>query len=111
MGSDLQARLAGVSCVVAGAAISWPAIFDRLRIAQQGAPTITTWSTASFLVGPLIIIGLTLVILGERTGAMTRDAERKRITPLGNVIALACVAAGFGGMLGTTYLLRSYGYQ
>lgn len=111
MGSDTKVRLSGLGCVVAGVAISWPTMFDRLRMARQGAPTITTWSTASFLVGPLIIIGLTMMILGGRTEAMMRDAEKKRVTLFGNTIALACAAAGFGGMLGTTYLLRSYGYQ
>jgi hypothetical protein len=49
--------------------------------------------------------------LGARTEAVTRDAERKRITPVGNIIALLCAVTGFGGMLGTSYLLRSYGYQ
>ncbi|RYF19999.1 MAG: hypothetical protein EOO77_08960 [Oxalobacteraceae bacterium] len=111
MNSDVKTRLAGFGCVVAGAAISWPSIFDRLRMAQQGVPTINTWSMASFLVGPLIIIGLTLMILGAKTEAVTRNAEEKRITPVGNLIALACAVAGFGGMLGTNYLLRSYGYQ
>jgi hypothetical protein len=111
MNDDVKARLAGFGCVVAGAAISWPSIFDRLRIARQGVPSISTWSTASFLVAPLIIIGMTLMILGARTEAVTRDAERKRITPVGNIIALLCAVTGFGGMLGTSYLLRSYGYQ
>ena len=111
MKTDMKTRLAGLGCVVAGAAISWPTILDRLRLARQGVPQISTWSLASFLVGPLIIIGVTLIILGSRTEAMTRDAERKRMKPLGNLIALACAVAGFGGMLGTTYLLRSYGYQ
>ena len=111
MNSDAKTRLVGFACVVAGALISWPAIFDRLRLAQQGASTINTWSMASFLVGPLIVIGLTLMILGVRTEALTRDAEKKRMRPLGNLIALACAVTGFGGMLGTNYLLRSYGYQ
>lgn len=111
MNADVKARLAGGACVVAGVAISWPTIFDRLRLARHGAPQIQTWSLASGLVGPLIIIGLTMMVLGARTEALTRDAERKRIKPLGNLIALACLAAGFGGMLGTTFLLRSYGYQ
>lgn len=96
---------------MAGALISWPAIFDRLRLAQQGIPTINTWSMASFLIGPLIVIGVTLMILGARTEALTRDAEKKRMRPLGNLIALSCAVTGFGGMLGTNYLLRSYGYQ
>lgn len=111
MNDDVKTRLAGLGCVVAGVAISWPSIFDRLRIARQGVPSISTWSMASFLVGPLIIIGLTLMILGARTEAVTRNAEKKRMTPVGNLVALLCAVTGFGGMLGTTYLLRSYGYQ
>jgi hypothetical protein len=111
MNPDVKARLAGFACFVAGAAMSWPTIFDRLRLARQGVPEINTWSVASALVGPLIIFGLTLMILGARTEALTRDAEKKRLTFFGNSIALACAVAGFGGMLGTTYLLRSYGYQ
>ncbi|GEM_PF-6812750 len=111
MNSDTKTRLSGFACLVAGALISWPAIFDRLRLAQQGIPTINTWSMASFLVGPLIVIGVTLMILGARTEALTRDAEKKRMRLLGNLIALACAVTGFGGMLGTNYLLRSYGYQ
>lgn len=111
MSPDLKARLGGLACIAAGVAISWPTIFDRLRLAGQGVPEINTWSIASALVGPLIISGLTLVVLGSRTEPLTRDAEKKRLTVLGNVIALACAATGFGGMLGTTYLLRSYGYQ
>lgn len=109
--ADVKTRLAGFGCVVAGAAISWPTIFDRLRLAQQGVPQINTWSLTSALVGPLIIIGVTLMIFGARTETLTRDAEKKRLTLFGNAIALACAVAGFGGMLGTTYLLRSYGYQ
>ncbi|MDV3253578.1 hypothetical protein DevBK_19740 [Devosia sp. BK] len=96
---------------MAGVVISWPTIFDRLRLAQEGVPEISTWSLASFLVGPLIVFGLTLLILGERTEVLMRDAEKKRMKPLGNLIALACAVAGFGGMLGTTFLLQSYGYQ
>lgn len=111
MNSDTKTRLGGFACLVAGALISWPAIFDRLRLAQKGIPTINTWSMASFLVGPPIVIGVTLMILGARTEALTRDAEKKRVRPLGNLIALACAVTGFGGMLGTNYLLRSYGYQ
>lgn len=111
MNSDVKTRLGGFACVVAGALISWPSIFDRLRLAQQGVPTITTWSMASLLVGPLIVIGVTLMVLGARAEALTRDAERKRMRPLGNLIALACAVTGFGGMLGTSYLLRFYGYQ
>jgi hypothetical protein len=111
MNPDVKARLAGLACVVAGLAISWPTIFDRLRLARQGVAQLQTWSVASALVGPLVIIGLTLMLLGARTEALTRDAQNKRITPLGNLIALACVVAGFGGMLGTTYLMRLYGYQ
>ena len=111
MSPDLKTRLAGIACVVAGAAISWPTIFDRLRLAQQGVPEINTWSLASALVGPLIIIGLTLIILGAKTESMTRNAEQKRMKPLGNLIALACAITGFGAMLGTNYLLQSYGYR
>lgn len=111
MSPDLKARLAGLGLVVAGIVTSWPTIFDRIRLARQGVPEISTWSVASAFVGPLIVIGLTLTILGARTEALTRDAEKKRMTPLGNLIALACAVTGFGGMLGTTYLLRSYGYQ
>jgi len=111
MNSDVKTRLAGLGCVAAGAVISWPAVFDRLRIAQTGVPRISTWSMASFLAGRLIIISLTLMMLGARTEAVTRDAAKKRMTPLGSRIALACALAGFGGMLGTNYLLRSYGYQ
>ena len=111
MNSDAKTRLGGVACVVAGALISWPTIFDRLRLAREGIPTINTWSLASFLVGPLIVIGVTLMILGARTEARTRDAEKKRMKPLGNLIALACAVTGFGGMLGTNYLLQSYGYR
>ena len=110
MRTDAKTRLSGLGCVVAGLLISWPAIFDRLRMAEAGAPRIQTWSMAAFLVGPLIVIGITLMLLGERTDTMLRDAERKKMKPLGNLIALACVITGFGGMLGTTYLLRSYGY-
>ena len=110
MNPDVKTRLAGLACVLAGAAISWPTIFDRLRLAQQGAPQINTWSLASFLVGPLIIFGLTMMVFGARTEALTRNAEKKRLTLFGNFIALACAAAGFGGMLGTTFLLQSYGY-
>ncbi|KQN76810.1 hypothetical protein [Devosia sp. Leaf64] len=108
---DLKARLSGLACILAGVVISWPTIFDRLRLAQEGVPEISTWSLASFLVGPLIVFGLTLLILGERTEVLMRDAEKKRMKPLGNLIALACAVAGFGGMLGTTFLLQSYGYQ
>lgn len=61
--------------------------------------------------GPFVIFGVTLMILGARTEIMTRDAEKKRLTLLGNLIALACAVAGFGGMLGTRYMLFSYGYQ
>lgn len=110
MNADVKSRLGGLACVVAGLAISWPTIFDRLRLAQEGVPEISTWSLASALVGPLIVIGLTLMILGEKTESMTRDAEKKRLTGLGNAIALACAISGFGLMLGTTYLLQSYGY-
>jgi hypothetical protein len=111
MNPDVKARLGGLACVLAGAAMSWPTIFDRLRLARQGVPEINTWSIASALAGPLIVVGLTLMILGARTEALTRDAEKKRLTLLGNAVALACVITGFGGMLGTTYLLQSYGYQ
>jgi len=111
MSPDLKARLAGLGLVVAGIVTSWPTIFDRIRLARQGVPEINTWSVTSAFVGPLIVIGLTLTILGARTEALTRDAEKKRMTPFGNMIALACAVTGFGGMLGTTYLLRSYGYQ
>jgi len=110
MNPDLKTRIAGVTCVLAGAAISWPTIFDRLRLAEQGVPEISTWSLASFLVGPLIVIGVTMMIFGARTEALTRNAEKKRLTPFGNFIALMCTVAGFGGMLGTTYLLGTYGY-
>jgi hypothetical protein len=110
MGPDVKTRLAGIACVLAGAAISWPTIFDRLRLARQGVPEISTWSLASFLVGPLIVFGLTMMIFGARTEALIRNAEKKRLTLFGNLIALACTVAGFGGMLGTTYLLRTYGY-
>lgn len=111
MSPDVKSRLSGLACVVAGIAISWPTIFDRLRLARQGVPEITTWSVTSALVGPLIIVGLALLMFGARTEALTRDAEKKRLTVLGNLIALLCAITGFGGMLGTTYLLQSYGYQ
>jgi hypothetical protein len=110
MQPDAKTRLAGLGCVVAGVLISWPAIFDRLRMAEAGAPRIQTWSMAAALVGPLIVIGITLMVLGARTDDLIRDAERKKMKPLGNLIALACAITGFGGMLGTNYLLRSYGY-
>jgi hypothetical protein len=110
MNPDVKTRLAGFACVLAGAAISWPTIFDRLRLAREGAPQINTWSLASFMVGPLIIFGLTMMIFGARTEDLMRNAEKKRLTLFGNFLALACAAAGFGGMLGTTYLLQSYGY-
>lgn len=111
MNPDVKARLGGLVCIVIGLAISWPAIFDRIRLAQQGVPEINTWSVMSALVGPFIVIGLTLIILGSRTEALTRDAENKRLTLLGNLIALACAITGFGAMLGTMFVLRSYGYQ
>lgn len=111
MNPDLKARLFGLALVVGGLLTSWPTIFDRIRLARMGVPEISTWSLTSAFVGPLIVIGLAIVILGERTEALTRDAEKKRMKPLGNMIALACAVTGFGGMLGTTYLLRSYGYQ
>lgn len=111
MNDDVKARLYGLGSVVAGIAMSWPTIFDRLRLARQGAPEVSVWSMASFLVGPLIVMGLVMMLLGARTEPLMRDAERKRMRPFGNIVALACVAAGFGGMLGTSYLLRSYGYQ
>lgn len=111
MNSDLKARLSGAVCVLIGAAISWPTIFDRIRLAKQGVPEISTWSLASMLVGPFIVVGLTLLILGDKTEATTRDAEKKRMKPLGNLIALACLVAGFGGMIGTWFVLRSYGYR
>ncbi len=94
-----------------GIAISWPTIFDRLRLARQGAPEIGVWSMASFLVGPLIVVGLVMLSLGARTEPLMRDAERQRMRPFGNIVALACVVAGFAGMLGTSALLRSYGYR
>jgi hypothetical protein len=59
----------------------------------------------------LIVIGLTLIMFGKRTEALMRDAERKRVTRLGNLIFLVCLVTGFGGMLGTAYLLQSYGYS
>lgn len=57
------------------------------------------------------MIGLTLLILGGKTEPMTRDAEKKRMKPLGNIIFVICLIAGFGGMVGTWMVLRSYGYQ
>ena len=111
MNPDLKARLSGVVCILIGLAISWPTIFERLQKAQSGEPSINVWSLASFLVGPFIVIGLTMVLLGGRTETLTRNAEKKRMTALGNVIALLCFGAGLAGMLGTTYVLRSYGYQ
>lgn len=111
MNSDVKHRLAGLACILAGGAISWPTIFERIQLAQQGVASIRTWSVASALVGPLIIIGVTLLVLGARTEPMTRDAEKKRFKPLGAVIGLACLLAGFAGMLGTMYVLRSYGYR
>lgn len=111
MNSDVKHRLAGLACILAGAIISWPTIFERIQLAQQGVASIRTWSVASALVGPLIIIGVTLILLGARTEPMTRDAERKRFRPLGAVIGLACLLAALGGMLGTMYVLRSYGYR
>lgn len=111
MNADLKARLGGFACVAGGLAISWPTIFERLQKAQQGVDRIQVWSLASFLVGPLIVMGLTLILFGERTEALTRNAEKKRLTHLGNLIFLACAVTGFGGMLGTAYLLQSYGYR
>ncbi len=111
MNSDSKARLSGAACILIGAAISWPTIFDRIRLAKEGVPEISTWSLASMLVGPFIVIGLALLILGEKTEAMTRDPEKKRMKPLGNLIALACLVAGLGGMAGTWWILRSYGYR
>ncbi len=52
MNDDVKARLYGLGSVVAGIAMSWPTIFDRLRLARQGAPEVSVWSMASFLVGP-----------------------------------------------------------
>lgn len=111
MNPDVKARLWGVGLIVIGAGISWPTIFDRIRLAQQGVPEISTWSLASFLVGPLIVLGLTMIILGKRTEATMRDAEKKRMKPIGNVIALLCVLAGFAGMVGTWFVLQSLGYK
>lgn len=111
MNSDLKARLWGAVLIIIGAAISWPTIFDRIRLAQEDTPEISVWSLASFLVGPLIVFGFVMLILGEKTEDMTRDAEKKRMKPLGNVIALICLLAGFAGMLGTTFVLQSFGYR
>ena len=111
MTDDAKARLYGLACVAAGIAISWPTVFDRLRLARQGAPEIGVWSMASFLVGPLIVVGLVMLSLGARTEPLLRDAERQRMRPFGNIVALASVVAGFAGMLGTSALLRSYGYR
>ena len=97
MNPDLKTRIAGVTCVLAGAAISWPTIFDRLRLAEQGVPEISTWSLASFLVGPLIVIGLTMMIFGARAEALTRNAEKKRLTLFGNFIALGSVLNQLAG--------------
>jgi len=111
MTADLKARLSGMVCIIIGLAISWPTIFDRIRLAQEGVPEISSWSLASFLVGPFIVFGLVMVVLGERTEPLMRDAEQKRMKALGNVIAFLCLVAGFGGMVGTWMVLRAYGYQ
>ncbi len=111
MNDNVKTRCYGLGCVVAGVAISWPTIFDRLRLARQGVPEINVWSMASFLVGPLIVLGFVMMMFGTRTETLMRDAEHKRMKPFGNIVALACVIAGFGGMLGTAYMLRSYGYR
>jgi hypothetical protein len=111
MNPDMKTRLSGFACLLIGLAMSWPTIFERLQKAREGVPAIQVWSLASFLVGPLIVLGLTMMILGGRTETLMRNAEKKRMTAFGNLIALLCLVIGFAGMLGTTYLLRSYGYQ
>ena len=111
MNSEVKHRLAGLACILAGMAISWPTIFERIQLARLGAASIRGWGMGSALVGPLLIIGITLVVLGARTERLTRDAQTKRFTPLGAVIGLACLLAGLGGALGTMYVLRSYGYR
>ncbi|WP_184383753.1 hypothetical protein [Roseococcus suduntuyensis] len=88
--------------------ISWPSISERIQFVAQGVASIRTWSVVSALVGPLIITGVALLILGARTEPMTRDAERKRFKPLGAAIGLSCPLAALGGTLGT---MHSYGYR
>jgi len=49
------------------------------------------------LVGPLIVIGLTMMIFGARAEALTRNAEKKRLTLFGNFIALGSVLNQLAG--------------
>ena len=91
MSQDLKTRLGGVLVLIIGAVIGWFFILGPLHQAQAGAPTVRYSLKAMVLVPACLVFGLAFLVGGDKLAY--RDAERKRLTPLGWVLAAIFAAA------------------
>lgn len=93
MSQDLKTRLGGVLVLALGAVIGWYFILGPLHQAQAGAPTVRYSLKAMVLVPGCLVFGLAFLFGGDKLPY--RDAERKRLTPIGWVLVaiFAAVAA------------------
>ncbi|CAJ0789691.1 hypothetical protein LMG19083_01904 [Ralstonia psammae] len=94
MSQDLKARLGGVLVLILGAVIGWIFILGPLHQAQAGAATVCYSLKAMVLVPGCVVFGLAFLVGGDKLAY--RDAQRKRLTPLGWVlIAFFAAASAF----------------
>ena len=91
MSQDLKTRLGGVLVLSIGAVIGWFFILGPLHEAQAGAPTVRYSLKAMVLVPACLVFGLAFLVGGDKLAY--RDAERKRLTPLGWVLVAIFAAA------------------
>ena len=91
MSQDLKTRLGGVLVLSIGAVIGWFFILGPLHQAQAGAPTVRYSLKAMVLVPACLVFGLAFLVGGDKLAY--RDAERKRLTPLGWVLMVIFAAA------------------
>lgn len=92
MSQDLKTRLGGVLVLFTGAVIGWFFILGPLHQAQAGAPTVHYSLKAMVLVPACLVFGLAFLVGGDKLAY--RDAERKRLTPLGwGLVAIFAAAA------------------
>jgi len=95
MNDDLKTRLGGLVLLAIGVGAGWYLVLRPYRDAWAGATEIS-YSLKAFVIVPFcLVLGLAFTVLGRRFDY--RDAERKRLKPLGwATFVLIAILSGAG---------------